>query len=134
AATTLSRAADAWADRAGGTSGALWGVILNAIASHLGDAGRPDAVAVASGVADGLQGVMTYGKAEVGDKTLVDALVPFSSTLAAEVDGGSSFVDAWQTAADAATRAAAATAALLPRLATTYAQIFAHDEFLQKFD
>ncbi|WP_223627334.1 dihydroxyacetone kinase family protein [Microbacterium sp. EST19A] len=116
AATTLSRAADAWADRAGGTSGALWGVILNAIAAHLGDAGRPDAAAVASGVADGLQGVMTYGKAEVGDKTLVDALVPFSSTLTSAIDGGSSFVDAWQTAADAATGAAAATADLLPRM------------------
>lgn len=116
AATTLSHAADAWADRAGGTSGALWGVILNAIAARLGDAGRPDAAAVASGVAAGARGVMEYGKAEVGDKTLVDALVPFSSTLTAAVDGGSSLVDAWRTAADAATRAAAATADLLPRM------------------
>lgn len=116
AATTLSHAADAWADRAGGTSGALWGVILNAIAAHLGDAGRPDAAAVAVGVADGLQGVMTYGKAEVGDKTLVDALVPFSSTLTSGIDGGSSFVEAWQAAADTATLAAAATADLLPRM------------------
>lgn len=116
AATTLSQAADAWADRAGGTSGALWGVILNAIAARLGDAGRPDAAAVATGVAAGARGVMEYGKAEVGDKTLVDALVPFSSTLTSAVDGGASFVDAWRTAADAATRAAAATADLLPRM------------------
>ena len=116
AATTLSHAADAWADRAGGTSGALWGVILNAIATRLGDAGRPDAAAVASGVAAGARGVMEYGKAEVGDKTLVDALVPFSSTLTSAVDGGASFVDAWRTAADAATRAAAGTADLLPRM------------------
>jgi len=116
AATTLSHAADAWADRAGGTSGALWGVILNAIAVRLGDAGRPDAPAVASGVAAGARGVMEYGKAEVGDKTLVDALVPFSSTLTAAVDGGSSLVDAWRAAADAAARAAAATADLLPRM------------------
>ncbi|WP_407361234.1 dihydroxyacetone kinase family protein [Microbacterium sp. LBN7] len=116
AATTLSQAADAWADRAGGTSGALWGVILNAIAARLGDAGRPDAAAVATGVAAGARGVMEYGKAEVGDKTLVDALVPFSSTLTSATDGGASFVDAWRTAADAATRAAAATADLLPRM------------------
>ncbi|PVE96836.1 dihydroxyacetone kinase family protein [Microbacterium sp. TPD7012] len=116
AATTLAHAADAWADRAGGTSGALWGVILNAIATRLGDAGRPDAAAVATGVAAGTRGVMEYGKAEVGDKTLVDALVPFSSTLTSATDGGASFVDAWRTAADAATRAAAATADLLPRM------------------
>ncbi|KJQ53456.1 dihydroxyacetone kinase family protein [Microbacterium sp. SA39] len=116
AATTLTHAADAWADRAGGTSGALWGVILNAIATRLGDAGRPDAAAVAAGIDAGTRGVMEYGKAEVGDKTLVDALVPFSSTLTAAVDGGASFVDAWRSAADAATRAASATADLLPRM------------------
>lgn len=116
AQTTLSHAADAWADKAGGTSGALWGVILHAVAARLGDAGRPDAAAVASGVADGVRGVQTYGKAEVGDKTMVDALVPFASTLSGVVDGGPSLADAWETAADAATRAAAATADLLPKM------------------
>ena len=90
ARTTLARAADAWADKAGGTSGALWGVILNAIAGKLGDEGRPDAAAVAAGVAAGSRGVTDYGKAEVGDKTLVDALVPFTSTLTQAVDAGAS--------------------------------------------
>jgi dihydroxyacetone kinase len=116
ARTTLARAADAWADKAGGTSGALWGVILNAIAAKLGDEGRPDAAAVAAGVAAGSRGVTDYGKAEVGDKTLVDALVPFTSTLTQAVDAGARLTDAWRTAADAATRAAAATADLLPRM------------------
>ncbi|WP_460798820.1 dihydroxyacetone kinase family protein [Microbacterium sp. GXF0217] len=116
ARTTLARAADAWSDKAGGTSGVLWGVILGAVATRLGDAGRPDAQAVASGIADGARGVQDYGKAEVGDKTLVDALVPFSSELTTAADGGASLADAWATAADAATRAAAATADLLPRM------------------
>lgn len=116
AQTTLVRAADAWADRAGGTSGALWGVILNAIALRLGDTGRPDAHAVAAGVADGARGVQAYGKAEVGDKTLVDALVPFTSELATALDNGASLADAWRAASDAATRAADATSDLLPRM------------------
>ncbi|KAF2414914.1 D-erythrulose kinase [Microbacterium sp. B35-04] len=116
ARTTLARAADAWADKAGGTSGALWGVILNAIAAKLGDEGSPDAAAVAAGVAAGSRGVTDYGKAEVGDKTLVDALVPFTSTLTQAVDAGARLTDAWRTAADAATRAADATADLLPRM------------------
>jgi D-erythrulose 4-kinase len=116
AATTLTRAADAWSDKAGGTSGALWGVILNALADKLGDEGRPEATAVAAGIVGGAQGVMSYGKAEVGDKTMVDALVPFSSTLAHALDGGADLASAWRTAADAATRAAAATADLLPRM------------------
>ncbi|MFB7894521.1 dihydroxyacetone kinase family protein [Microbacterium sp. NPDC056044] len=116
ARTTLAHAADAWSDKAGGTSGALWGVILNAVAAKLGDEGRPDAAALAAGVAAGSRGVSDYGKAEVGDKTLVDALVPFSTTLTQAVDAGAGLIDAWRTAADAATRAAVATAELLPRM------------------
>jgi dihydroxyacetone kinase len=116
AQTTLERAADAWSDKAGGTSGVLWGVILTAVASTLGDRGRPDAASVAAGVAAGCRGVTDYGKAVIGDKTMVDALVPFSSTLTQAVDAGAGLVDAWRTAADAATRAALATADLLPRM------------------
>ncbi|WP_458864639.1 DAK2 domain-containing protein, partial [Enterococcus faecium] len=71
AGTVLAQAADGWSDKAGGTSGALWGVILTAIAGSLGDTGRPEAAAVAAGVAAGAKGVTDYGKAEIGDKTLV---------------------------------------------------------------
>jgi dihydroxyacetone kinase len=116
AATTLARAADAWSDRAGGTSGALWGVILTSVASALGDAGRPDAAGVAAGVAAATRGVMSYGKAELGDKTMVDALVPFSAELSAGVATGASLAEAWRTAASVATSSAATTAALLPRM------------------
>ncbi|MBW9094333.1 dihydroxyacetone kinase family protein [Microbacterium jejuense] len=116
ARTTLERAADAWSDKAGGTSGALWGVILTSIAARLGDEGAPEAAAVAAGVAAGSQGVMDYGKAAVGDKTLVDALVPFAATLSQGIDGGAGLVDAWRAAAAVATSAAEATAELLPRM------------------
>ncbi|WOF24279.1 dihydroxyacetone kinase family protein [Microbacterium betulae] len=116
AATTLLRAADAWSDRAGGTSGALWGVILSSVADRIGDSGRPDAPAVARGTADAAAGVMAYGKAEPGDKTLVDALVPFAEELGRAVAAGASLADAWRTASGAATEAAAATADLLPRM------------------
>lgn len=116
AQTVLARAADAWSDRAGGTSGALWGLILAGIAGELGDEGSPTPAQVAAGVAAGTQSVMTYGKAEVGDKTLVDALVPFRDELTRSIDAGASLADAWTAAAEAATRAASATADLLPRM------------------
>src|SRR6478609_1115896 len=116
AGTTLAHAADAWSDKAGGTSGALWGVILTALAGALGDEGRPSRTAIASGVAAGRAGVMAYGKAEVGDKTMVDALVPFSSELTQQIDAGARLAGAWRVAADAATRAAVASADLLPRM------------------
>ncbi|WP_417510452.1 dihydroxyacetone kinase family protein [Microbacterium sp.] len=114
AETVLACAADAWSDRAGGTSGALWGLILAGVAGKLGDQGAPSASDVSAGVGDGAQAVMKFGKAQVGDKTLVDALVPFSDELARAIDSGDSLAAAWERAADAATRAAASTADLLP--------------------
>jgi dihydroxyacetone kinase len=116
AETTLAHAADGWSDKAGGTSGALWGVILSAVAQALGDEGRPDGRAVAAGVDAARAGVMSYGKAAPGDKTMVDALVPFSTELSRQVDAGAGLVDAWRAAAETATLAAEATADLLPRL------------------
>ena len=116
AQTMLSRAADAWSDRAGGTSGALWGLRLNGVAARLGDCGHPDAAVVAAGVADGARAVQTYGKAELGDKTLVDALLPFSETLTAAAARGLALTEAWRAAAVAAQDAATATAELLPRM------------------
>ncbi|WP_405404284.1 dihydroxyacetone kinase family protein [Paracoccus sp. Ld10] len=116
AGTVLSLAGDAWADRAGGTSGALWGVALRAWGQALGDTDAPDAGRVAAGARAGLDAVTRLGGARPGDKTLVDAFVPFADTLAAQVAQGAALADAWHAAADAATAAADATAALTPRL------------------
>lgn len=115
ASTTLQRGADAWGDRAGGTSGALWGVMLGAIAARLGDDGTPDATAVATGVSDAAAAVTAYGKAELGDKTLVDALLPYATALREAVATGTPLAAAAEAAASVATTAAAETADLVPR-------------------
>jgi dihydroxyacetone kinase len=96
AASTLAAAADAWADRSGGTSGALWGVGLRAAST---------ASTLPAGARAALDAVVRLGGARPGDKTLVDALVPLVEALEAG--------ESW---ADAATEAAAATAELVPRL------------------
>jgi len=116
AQTTLELAADAWADRAGGTSGALWRVALRAVAAELGNELAPKGAAVAAGVDGARAGIMNFGKAEVGDKTMVDALVPFAETLTAQAAAGESLSTAWAVAADVASVAAAATSELLPRM------------------
>ena len=116
AGTVLIRAGDAWAARAGGTSGALWGLALRTIGERLGDSVRPSAVGVADAVSGAQRGIQEYGKAEVGDKTLVDALVPFAETLTRQVAGGSSLAESWRIAAREASTAAAATSDLLPRM------------------
>lgn len=116
AGTLLCRAADAWADKAGGTSGALWGVALTAIGTALGDEQAPDAQRVALGVQHAKEGIMHFGKAKPGDKTLVDVLVPFSETLSKQVEAGDDLVDAWAAAARQATLSAEATAQLVPKM------------------
>ena len=116
AGSLIARSGDAWANKAGGTSGALWGAMLRALGTRIGDTDAPTAQSVSDGVTAALAEVTRFGKAEVGDKTMVDALVPFSDSLAAEVAAGKSLTEAWTTAATAATTAAAATADLLPRM------------------
>ncbi len=114
AGTTLNLAADAWADKAGGTSGALWGMALRAVGQSVGDSERPTAAAVAAGVAGAKRSIMDFGKAKVGDKTLVDVLSPFSDALTAAVDGGATLREGWGSAATIAEQSAEATANLLP--------------------
>ncbi|MDO4888188.1 MAG: dihydroxyacetone kinase family protein [Actinomycetaceae bacterium] len=87
ASTTLAAAGDAWSDQAGGTSGALWGALLTAVGARLGDEEEPDAKAIGEALAAGRDAVQRLGGAAVGDKTLVDALVPLvDAFLATEGD------------------------------------------------
>lgn len=116
AGSLLCRSADAWADKAGGTSGALWGVALTALGTALGDRQTPDAQRVATGVREAKDGIMHFGKARVGDKTMVDVLVPFSDSLNEAVAAGASLTDAWLKAAQVADKAAQDTAQLVPKM------------------
>ncbi|GAB2978092.1 dihydroxyacetone kinase family protein [Frigoribacterium salinisoli] len=115
AGTLLDRAGDAWSDRAGGTSGALWGSALAALGAAVTDDAAPTRSSVARGVAAAKDAILEFGAA-VGDKTMVDVLVPFSDVLGAAVGRGDDLPTAWSEAAAAASSAAAATADLLPRM------------------
>jgi dihydroxyacetone kinase len=116
AGAVLNAGADAWADRAGGTSGALWGVALRAVGSAIGNEEKPDARDVSDGVAAALRNIQQIGKANVGDKTLVDVLAPASAALTQAVSDGHALGAAFGTAAEVADDAAAATAQLLPKI------------------
>ncbi|GAA1770813.1 dihydroxyacetone kinase family protein [Agromyces humatus] len=124
----LAESGEAWSEHGGGTSGALWGMALasagtsiaadrteSAAGAGAADA-APDARAVARAVAAALAGVQRLGKAEVGDKTLIDAFAPFAVELMSAVDRGETLAAAWSRAADAAQAAADATAQLEPAL------------------
>ncbi|HET7665311.1 MAG TPA: dihydroxyacetone kinase family protein [Mycobacterium sp.] len=116
AGAVLTTGADAWADSAGGTSGALWGVGLRSVGSAIGDRGKPDAHLVSEGVAAALRNIQQVGKAEIGDKTLVDVLAPAADALSGAVADGRSLGTAFASAADVADKAAQATAELVPKI------------------
>ncbi|WP_338597709.1 dihydroxyacetone kinase family protein [Saccharopolyspora sp. SCSIO 74807] len=116
AGTLLGRAADEWADQAGGTSGALWGVALRALGAEFGDESAPSAHSIAAGVRAAKDAVIRLGQARLGDKTMVDALVPFADELERALAAGSSLTTASEVAATAAQQAAEATASLRPLL------------------
>ena len=116
AGTILTAAGNAWADRAGGTSGALWGIALREVAAQLGDAEIPTLDRVASGVAGARNGIAQFGKAQLGDKTMLDVLSPFVDALVAETGSEVTLSEAWLVASHVATAAASSTADLLPRI------------------
>jgi dihydroxyacetone kinase len=113
--TALTWAADAWADAAGGTSGALWGAGLRGVAGALADDRPVTAQALAEGVDAALRAVRAAGHAELGDRTLVDVLHPFAAELRRQVAAGRTAAEAWDAAVEVADEAADATAGLLPR-------------------
>ena len=105
--TTLRVAADAWSDRAGGTSGALWGIALRALADAIGDETEPSPETIAEALADARDGIVRFGKAKVGDKTMLDVLVPVVEAAQA---------GRWAELPRIAEQAAAATADLVPKI------------------
>jgi dihydroxyacetone kinase phosphoprotein-dependent L subunit len=113
--TVLTRAGEAWSERAGGTSGALWGTAVITVGAILGNRDSYDAQDATRAVQAFADSVTQLGRAELGDKTMVDALLPFAQTFAERSAQGTGIVEAFTAAAQAATDAAEATAELRPR-------------------
>lgn len=116
AETVLQWAGQRWSDKAGGTSGAIWRVILKALGESFGNDRPLTSQRLAAGVVSARQQVMAFGKAELGDKTLVDVLAPVADALSCAAEKGESVVACWEVAANTASEAAEATAKLLPRV------------------
>ncbi len=108
AATVLAGAGDAWSAAAGGTSGALWGALLTAFGTVLGDEKKVEGSTLKAAARAALDAVVRLGGAQPGDKTMVDAATPAVEKLEA---GGS-----WQDAAEAARFGAEGTADMVARV------------------
>ena len=114
--TVLAAAGHAFGDKAGGTSGILWGLLLEGVGKGLGNREKVTAQRLADAVQNSAKNLQGFSKAELGDKTMLDALFPFVDTLVGKVDAGASIADAWRSAADACRTAAEATASLVPKI------------------
>jgi dihydroxyacetone kinase-like protein len=99
----------------GGASGPLFGTAFLRAATSVGDAETLDGAAVAGALTAARDGVVARGKAESGDKTMVDALTPAVNAAKAAADGGGSVSEVLNAAADAAADGAAATFPLQAR-------------------
>lgn len=95
----------------GGTSGPLYGMFFRAVARRAGDAPVLDRAALADGIGAGVAAVRRLGGAEVGERTMVDALQPAADAIAAE----GTLADALDAAARAARSGADETAGMRAR-------------------
>jgi dihydroxyacetone kinase-like protein len=99
----------------GGASGPLWGSALRRAGRSLGDAEEIDGAQLAIALAAALTSVQELGAAEVGDKTIVDALEPAVAALQTALDAGEPLAHALEAAATAADDGARATVPLQAR-------------------
>ncbi|EHR63083.1 dihydroxyacetone kinase family protein [Saccharomonospora cyanea] len=108
----LLAAGTAFADAAGGASGALYGVLLAETGAGL--SGDVTAMTVADAVDRAVAAFVELGKAQPGDKTMLDAIEPFRAALREQAKTDAGVAQAWSAAAKRAAQAAADTADLLP--------------------
>lgn len=100
--------------KVGGAAGPLYGTFFLQFGSAA-DAGGLTPEGWASCLAAGVAGVRSRGKAELEDKTMVDALQPAADAVSAALGEGASLADALARGADAAEEGARATIPLVAR-------------------
>ncbi|WP_336920776.1 dihydroxyacetone kinase subunit DhaL [Aquipuribacter sp. SD81] len=99
----------------GGASGPLYGTFMLRLGTTAGAVDALDAAGLAAALRAGLDGVVQRGRAERGDKTMVDVLAPGLDALDEAVAAGADAAAAARAAADGAPGLRDATAPLVAR-------------------
>ncbi|MBU8865358.1 dihydroxyacetone kinase subunit DhaL [Paenarthrobacter aromaticivorans] len=115
AGAALKAAAMALMSKVGGAAGPLYGTAYLRAATSLGDSTDIDADALASALAAARDGVVARGKAETGDKTMIDAWTPAVEAARNAASDGGDVHAVLQAAAEAAEVGAVATDPLVAR-------------------
>ena len=101
--------------KVGGAGGPLYGSFFMKLAEPVGGIEELGPEQWAAALRAGVDGVRARGKADPGDKTMVDALLPAVEALETAVAEGASLADALERSAAAAEQGARATVPLVAR-------------------
>jgi phosphoenolpyruvate---glycerone phosphotransferase subunit DhaL len=115
AGTFLKRSGMVIASRIGGTSGPLWGTAFLRAGATAGSGADLTGAQVVAMLRAAAEGIKARGQSDVGDKTLLDALVPMTDRLDEEFARGASTADALRAGAATAREAADATSAMVAK-------------------
>ena len=97
--------------RIGGTSGPIWGTAFLRAGGSLSGKAEPTGEEIVAAMRAAIDGIKQRGSSDVGDKTLLDALVPATDTLEASLGDGAA--TALERAAATARESAEATKGML---------------------
>ncbi|WP_431229959.1 dihydroxyacetone kinase subunit DhaL [Paenarthrobacter nicotinovorans] len=115
AGAALKAAAMALMSKVGGAAGPLYGTAYLRAATSLGEATDVDPDALAAALIAARDGIVARGKAEVGDKTMIDAWTPAVEAASKAAASGLEALAVLEAAADAAEAGARATDPLVAR-------------------
>jgi dihydroxyacetone kinase phosphoprotein-dependent L subunit len=113
--TFLKKIAVTITSRIGGTSGPIWGTAFLRAGAKAGTATELSADQVIELLRASIEGIKARGKSDVGDKTLLDALVPAVDAIEERVRGGDSAVAVLKAAALVAREQAEATRGMIAK-------------------
>jgi dihydroxyacetone kinase-like protein len=107
--TFLKKIAVVITSRIGGTSGPIWGTAFLRAGSTAGATDQLEPAQIVAMLRASAEGIKARGKSDVGDKTLLDALVPAVGTIEEQVNKGHDAAATLRAAADTARASAEAT-------------------------
>jgi dihydroxyacetone kinase-like protein len=114
-ATFLQQIALAISSRIGGTSGPLWGTAFLRASATAKTVDTVDGAAAVAMLRAATDGIKARGNADLGDKTLLDALIPATDELERQIAAGASPAECRAAFAKTARECADATSALEAR-------------------
>lgn len=115
AGTFLKRSGVVITSRIGGTSGPIWGTAFLRAGTVCGDAAELSGDQVVAMLRAAIEGIKARGQSDVGDKTLLDVLVPMADRLEQEIAAGAGAEAALRALAGTAREAAEATSSMVAK-------------------